>query len=301
MAARFVVGVDLGGTKILSAVADKSGRILSSSKIDTQAAMGPDRVLGNIELSVKIALEKSGKAMKDVSVIGVGAPGPIVGSGIIIAPPNLPGFGRFDLKKKLTSLFGKKVVVENDANAAAYAEYLFGSGKGSKNFVYLTVSTGIGGGIILDGKLYRGTLGTAGELGHMVIDVNGPKCGCGNYGCLEAVAAGPAIARMAGKKTALEAAEAARRGEKRSLKAIETAGRYIGIGIANIYNVLDPDLIAVGGGVSNMGNMIFRHISRWGKAYTVRAARKTVKIVSAELKNNVGVMGAIAVCLRGDD
>jgi glucokinase len=294
-----LIGIDLGGTKILTAVADEKGRILASVKMDTQAKKGPEAVLSNIRSSVSSALLKAGRSMKEVSCIGLGAPGPIIGDGVIIAPPNLPGFGRYDIKKKLSSMFGKKVVVENDANAAAVAEHLFGSGKGTRNFVYVTVSTGIGGGIILDRKLFRGTLGTAGEIGHMVIDVNGPKCGCGNHGCLEAMASGPAIARSAGKKSAIEVFEMAKKGDKKCLKAVKTAGMYIGIGMANIINILNPEVIAIGGGVSNMGPMLFGPIREWGKKNTLNAARGSAKIVPAKLKNDVGVLGAIAICMRG--
>jgi len=301
MAGKYFIGIDLGGTKILTAVAGKNGRIIASVKLDTNATSGPERVMRNIGRSVDLVLSKAKITLKDISCIGVGAPGPIVDEGIIIAPPNLPGFGKFDLRKKLTAMFRKKVVVENDANAAAMAEYLWGAGKGSKNFVYLTISTGIGGGMIINGKLYKGSLGTAGELGHMVIDVNGPKCGCGNYGCLEAMASGPAIARMAGRKTALEVIESARKGDRKCLKAIGTAGRYIGIGIAGISNILNPDIVAVGGGVSNMGSLLFKPIKAWGKAYTVKAARGFAQITAAKLKNEVGVLGAIAICMKGDD
>ncbi len=202
-----------------------------------------------------------------------------------------------NIKSILQKKLKKHVRVENDANAAALGELYFGAGKGFKNLVYITISTGIGAGIIIDGKIYRGVLGTAGEVGHMVIDPKGPKCGCGKRGCLEALAAGPAIAKMAGKKNAVEVDAAAKRGDKRSIKVIETAAKYIGIGIGNINNILNPDIFVIGGGVSNIGSLLLDPIKYWAKEYSMDAAKKSLLIVPAKLKNNAGVMGAIAMCL----
>lgn len=293
------IGIDLGGTKILTALADNKGRIVSSVKMETQAALGVDRVVRNITESVEVALTRAGIPMAKVAAVGIGAPGPISDNSVIVSPPNLPGWKRVDLKKMLEKALHKPVFVENDANAAALAEYRFGSGKGAKDFIFITVSTGIGGGIILNGELYRGAIGTAGEIGHMVIDPKGPRCGCGNKGCLEALAAGPAIARMAGKKDALQAEMAARKGDKRAMKAINDAGMYIGIGIANLNNLLNPDIVAVGGGISNMKELIFRPIRRWAYDCSMTEPARSLKIVPAKLKTEAGVMGAIAIAIEG--
>ena len=291
------IGIDLGGTKILTALSDNKGRVIATVKMDTQAKLGVNKVVDNIIETVNIVLLKAGIPKSKISAIGIGAPGPIAGNSAIVSPPNLPGWKRVNLKKMLEKALRKPVFVENDANAAALAEYRFGSGRGTKNFIFLTVSTGIGGGIILNGKLFGGASGTAGEVGHMVIDPNGPKCGCGNRGCLEALAAGPAIARMAGRKDALQAELAARKGDKKALKAINDAGMYIGIGIANLNNLLNPELFAIGGGISNMKELIFKPIRYWAKECSLTEPAKTLKIVPARLKTEAGVMGAIAVAM----
>jgi len=296
-----IIGIDLGGTKILTAVADKNGKVLASVKLDTQARLGPKKVLENLKKSVMLALDKANVPLSRITRIGVGAPGPIIGQGVIVSPPNLPGWKKVDLKKKLEKMFRKKVVVENDANAAALAEHRFGAGKGSDNILYITISTGIGGGLIISGRIYRGSYGVAGEIGHMVVLPEGPRCKCGNYGCLEAIASGPAIARFAGQKDALAAEIAARKGNKKAIDSIKRAGKYAGIGIANANNLLDLDMIVIGGGVANMGELLFSPIREWAKRCSMSIFRKHIKIVPAKLKTNVGVMGAIAICLESDE
>jgi glucokinase len=296
-----IIGVDLGGTKILTALADSEGRMISSVKIDTGAALGPEKVIANIVKSISLAAKEAKIPLSRISRVGIGAPGPILGRAIIVSPPNLPGWVNVNIKSILHKKLNKKIYIENDANAAALGEFSFGAGKGFKNLLYITISTGIGGGIIINGKAYTGSIGTAGEIGHMVIDPKGPKCGCGKRGCLEALAAGPAIAKMAGQKNALEAELAARRGNKRAQNAINTAAKYMGIGIGNLNNILNPDIFVIGGGVSNMGRLILDPIKHWAKIYSMEASRKSLIIVPAKLKNNAGVMGAIAICMRGDD
>jgi glucokinase len=293
-----IIGVDLGGTKILTSLADSEGRIISTVRIDTQAKLGPEKVIANIIKSISLAAKQARVPLSRISKIGIGAPGPILGQAIVVSPPNLPGWQNVNIKSILQKKLNKKIYVENDANAAAFGEFRFGAGKGFRNLIYITLSTGIGGGIIIDGKAYTGSIGTAGEIGHMVIDPDGPKCGCGNRGCLEALAAGPAIARMAGQKNALEAELAARRGNKKAKNAIEKAAKYIGIGIANLNNILNPDIFVIGGGVSNMGRLLLDPVKSWAKKYSMEASRKSLIIVPAKLKNNAGVMGAIAICMK---
>ena len=296
-----IIGVDLGGTKILTVLADSKGHIISTAKIDTLANLGQKQVINNILRSINSVCKKAKVPLSRVSRIGIGAPGPILGRAIIVSPPNLPGWLNVNIKSLLQKKLKKQIYIENDANAAALGELLFGAGKGFRNLVYMTISTGIGGGIIIKGKVYTGALGTAGEIGHMVIEPKGPKCGCGNHGCLEALASGPAIARMAGTKNALEAELAARKGNKKAQKAINTAAKYIGIGIANINNMLNPDIFVIGGGVSNMGSLLLDPVKEWARKCSMEASRKSLIIVPAKLKNNAGVMGAIAICMKGDD
>ena len=294
-----IIGVDLGGTKILTVLADSKGHIISTAKIDTLANLGQNQVINNILRSINTVCKQAKVPLSRVSRIGIGAPGPILGRAIIVSPPNLPGWLNVNIKSMLQKKLKKQIYIENDANAAALGELLFGAGKGFRNLVYMTISTGIGGGIIIKNKVYTGALGTAGEIGHMVIEPKGPKCGCGNRGCLEALAAGPAIARMAGTKNALEAEIAARKGNKKAQKAINTAAKYIGIGIANINNMLNPDIFVIGGGVSNMGSLLLDPVKAWAREFSMEASRKSLIIVPAKLKNNAGVMGAIAICMKG--
>lgn len=293
-----IIGVDLGGTKILTSLADTEGKIISTVRIDTQAKLGPEKVIANIIKSINLVAKQARVPLSRISKIGIGAPGPILGQAIVVSPPNLPGWRNVNIKSILQRELNKKIYVENDANAAAFGEFSFGAGKGFKNLIYITLSTGIGGGIIIDGKVYTGSIGTAGEIGHMVIDPKGPKCGCGNRGCLEALAAGPAIAKMAGQKSALEAELAARRGNKKAQNAINKAAKYIGIGIGNLNNILNPDIFVIGGGVSNMGRLLLDPVKHWARQYSMEASRKSLIIVPAKLKNNAGVMGAIAICMR---
>jgi len=293
-----IIGVDLGGTKILTAVTDRQGSLISTAQVDTQAKLGPEKVIQNIIRSITLALKQGKIPMSRVYKIGIGAPGPILGEAMIVSPPNLPGWENVNIKSILGKALKKDIFVENDANAAALGELRFGAGKGFRNLVYITVSTGIGGGIIINGKIYKGALGTAGEIGHMVIDMHGPKCGCGNYGCLEALAAGPAIAKMAGTKNALEAEIKAKNGNKRAKMAIEIAAKYIGIGIANLNNILNPDIFVVGGGVSNMGRLLLDPVKHWAREYSMKASRKSLIIVQTKLKKNVGVLGAASLCIK---
>jgi len=315
---KFVIGVDLGGTKILSAIVDKKGNIIHSVNIPTEAASGKEKVIQNITASIKLLLKSSGVPLSSVGSIGIGAPGPVdFRKGVILNPPNLPGWEEVPLATIIEKEFNKKVFLENDANAAALGEAEFGSAKGVKNFVYVTVSTGIGGGLVLNGELYRGGSGGAGEIGHMVIKTNGPKCGCGNFGCLEAMASGEAMARLArdrvkddksslilqkagndiSKIDSLSVELAAKDGDKLANEIIAEISFYLGIGMSNLVNILCPDMIAMGGGVMNMGEMILGPVRETVKRLSLSPAKDNVKIVRAKLGKDVGVIGAAALCL----
>lgn len=315
---RRVIGVDLGGTKILSAIVDEDGGILQRVNVSTEASRGKQRVIRNIKDSIKTLLHRSGICLSDIKAIGIGAPGPIeFKKGMILNPPNLPGWKRVPLGKILEKEMGKKVILENDANAAALGESLFGAAKGVKNFIYVTVSTGIGGGLFLGGELYRGSVGGAGEVGHMVIKTDGPKCGCGGRGCLEAMASGGAMARLAAERakknrsssllelahgdpkkiTALTVELAARSGDALAAEIIKEIGFYLGVGMSNLVNIFSPDMIVMGGGVMNLGELILKPVRETVRGLALSPARDNVKIVRAALKQDVGVLGAAALCL----
>ncbi|OGC35189.1 transcriptional regulator, partial [candidate division WOR-1 bacterium RIFOXYB2_FULL_48_7] len=235
-----VIGVDLGGTKIAAVIATQEGKIITDVNIPTEAQKGQKHVIENIKKAIDTLIR--GQRRK-VSKIGIGVPGPILyDQGIVIEPPNLPGWKKVNLKKILEKEFKVPVFLDNDANCAALAEAYFGAGKNAQNFIYITVSTGIGGGIIINRQLYRGAIGAAGEFGHMIIDPHGYPCGCGNIGCFEAMASGTAIRRRAGMD-AISVELAARQGDKKALKVIDETAHYLAIGIANLVNIFNPEIV----------------------------------------------------------
>ncbi|MBI5700566.1 ROK family protein [Candidatus Saganbacteria bacterium] len=291
---KYFAGIDIGGTKIASAIADSNGKIVSDINVPTHADQGKTKVIANIIKSVKTLI--AGNKVK-VSAIGIGAPGPIIyDKGIIINPPNLSGWKKVNLKSILEDEFNMPVYVDNDANCAALGEALFGAGVNAKDFLYITVSTGIGGGIIIDRKIYRGKNGSAGEFGHMIIDPSGYKCGCGNYGDLEAMASGTSIRKRSGDD-AMAIHIKAGQGDKKALKVIDETTKYLGMGLANLINIFNPELVVVGGGLSNMGELLLKPTRKYAKEYSLPLPYSSVKIVRAKLGSNSGVMGAIALCL----
>ena len=289
-----IIGIDLGGTKIAAALADDHGKIITDVNIPTEAAKGQRTVIDNVIKAVAMLMSSS---KKKVTCLGIGVPGPILyKTGIVIEPPNLPGWKQVNLKKILEKRFKIPVQLDNDANCAALAEAKFGAGRKAKDFLYITVSTGIGGGVIIDRKLYRGAIGAAGEFGHMIIDPQGPLCGCGNHGCFEALASGTAIKKRAGMD-AISVELAARQGDEKALQVIRETAHYLAIGFANLVNVFNPELIVVGGGVSKMRELLFNPIREEFKKYALTLPAKNVQIVRAKLGDEVGVLGAIALCL----
>ncbi|MFA6431732.1 MAG: ROK family protein [Candidatus Margulisiibacteriota bacterium] len=289
-----IVGIDLGGTKIAGVLANEAGKVITDITIPTEALLGREKVIQNIKKAIYNLIHKNHDRLK---AIGIGLPGPILyEKGIVISPPNLPGWKKVNLKKILEKEFKIPIFVDNDANCAALAEAKYGAGKKAKHFIYMTVSTGIGGGIIIDRKLYRGMTGAAGEFGHMIIDSKGYKCGCGNVGCLEALASGTAIKKRSGMEGyAVELA--ARNGDKKALKVIETTAHYLSIGLANLVNIFNPEMIIIGGGVSQMRELLFKPIRKEFKEYALPLPAKSVKIVRAKLGTKAGVLGAVALCL----
>ena len=285
---RYIIGIDLGGTKIAAALADTKGKILNKITIPTQAKKGPKTVLANVKKAIRLAMSKHGRIGK----IGVSAAGPIdYKTGAIKNPPNLP-FKILNLKQELRKAFKVPVYIENDANAAALAELKYGAGKSCKNFIFVTISTGIGGGIIIDKKLYRGVDGSAGEIGHMVIDKNGKRCGCGMPGDLEVLGSGRAF-----KPSPIKVEKAARSGKSWAKKEIDKVARNLGLGFAGIINIFNPEMIIVGGGVSNLGELLLKPLRKYAKQYALPLPGKTVKIVGARFKNEAALMGAVTICL----
>ena len=273
MSRKYAIGVDLGGTKIATGIVDMDAKLLDQVVMDTAAQEGVEAVLGRMAESVRTLMDRQGVKAEDVLGIGVCSPGPLDReTGIVLAAPNL-GWTNVHLGPMLQELTGITTYVENDANAAALAEKWMGAGRGAKNMVYITVSTGVGSGIIINGSLYAGSHGTAGEVGHIVMEDGGPLCGCGQRGCLEAYASGTAIARMA--REALESGtqskirdlvednleavsakvvgEAAAQGDEVANAILDKAFHYLGLGMISVINLFDPELIVIGGGVRQLG------------------------------------------------
>jgi glucokinase len=312
-----VVAVDLGGTKIYTALAGADGRVLAEVLVPTRPWEGVDAVIGRIVGTVDQVLERAGKGGRPAA-LGIGCPGPLdAASGLVHHAPNLD-WHDVPLKDLLEKRLGIPVAVDNDANLAALGEYVYGAGRGEKDMVYITVSTGIGGGLILDGRLYHGAGFGAGEIGHMTIDPGGPRCNCGNSGCLEAMASGTAMAREArlliesgrGRAileaaggdvcavTAREVARAAAGGDDEARQIIINAGRALGTGVANVINLLNPALVVLGGGAMQVGPLIWETMEEEISRRALAAARRRVRLVPAELGPRSGLMGAVALALQ---
>jgi glucokinase len=308
-----MLGIDLGGTKILTAVIDKRGMMLSRDHSITPAAKGQQAVIEAILKSTTRSLEQAQVSPSDLAGIGIGAPGlSNPESGILYTSPNLPGWRDVPLRDIVAKEIGRPAFLINDGNAAALGELHFGAGRNSRNFIYLTVSTGIGGGIVIDRRIYTGSIGTAGELGHMVICDSGPLCNCGSTGCWEVMASGTALAREAKrlietgaettmpayagdqveKVTAETVHQAAAAGDQLAAKLVARTAYYIGVGLSNLINIFNPELIVIGGGLSNIGDMLlqpaFEEAGRRAFAQPFRATR----FARAELGRNSGVIGA---------
>ena len=315
---QFVIGVDLGGTKIAVAAGDSNGSILSKITKPTNPQQGVTFVVNSIISCINETINSAGLSSRNIKAIGLGVPGPINReSGSVIFAPNLM-WHDVPIVHLLTRVIDVPVCLENDANIAALGEYQFGAGKGSENMIYITVSTGIGGAFILGGEIYLGSHGMAGEVGHMTIVDEGPFCGCGNQGCLEALAAGPAIAKRAqasilhGDETIMKdmvngyinritaeiVSDAALKGDIVAGEIITKAGEYLGIGISNLINIINPDTIVIGGGVTNVGELLFKPLRKTAERRGIKAAFNKVKIVRSKLQSDAGLIGAICLALK---
>lgn len=309
------IGVDLGGTKILTALVSPQGEAIRRHRVDTPQ-QGPGAMVDAIARGIETVLAASGLSVDHVRGVGVGAPGPLdPRSGVVFQPPNLVGWHNVPLGDLLVRRTGMPTSVENDANAAALAEWWVGAGRGIHDLVYITVSTGVGGGIIIGDRLVHGVSGTAGEIGHMTIDVDGPPCVCGHTGCLEVLASGTAIARMAKEAIALgrptsildlaggvsEAvtaelvAVAAQRGDVLAIEVFDLAGMYLGVGVGSLLNLLNPGRVIIGGGVSKAGDLLFVPVRRTARERAFERPALDAEIVPAALGDDGGAIGAAAV------
>jgi glucokinase len=284
-----IAGIDLGGTQVRVAVATSDGAIVGIAKARTAELGGPSGMVAWTRENAEKLAEGS-----PIEVVGIGVPGPSDPlSGVLVNPPNLPGWpAGLPLGEMLRNVFGAPVHLENDANVAAVAELKRGAGRGVRNLVYVTWSTGIGAGLILDGRLYSGTHGSAGELGHMVLDPNGPPCFCGMRGCVEAYASGHSIATRAGRPAA-DVFRAAQAGDPEAAGIVEQAARMVGLGLLNLANLVDPEVIVMGGGITQSWDLVEGWLGEPILASPFVTPNRRPRIVRAGLGADVGLVGAV--------
>ena len=308
-----LIGVDLGGTAIKAGLVDYNGSILIQNSKPTNISRGEASIIGDIKQQIEELLIVQGITIDDIHSIGIGVPGlAVYETGKVIYCTNLL-WKNVELGKELSAYFNKKVFVENDANVAALAESLFGSTRGVPNSVLLTLGTGIGGGIIVNKRIYSGSHSAGSEIGHMIIGENFYDCNCGNNGCFETLASATAIIKyvlhklqvnnvksyvleLAGNDTGAVNAkiifDAAKAGDDLAIEAVERMCKYLAIGIVNIYNILDPDIISIGGGVSTAGDFLLDKVKERVAKMLFASGIKYGEIVLAALGNEAGIVGS---------
>ncbi len=303
-----LVGIDIGGTKIAAGVVSLAGKVLARGEIATHPERSPgDAVARTTELVRTLEREAGVRAR----VIGVCCPGPLdLKRGVVLDTPNLRRWWHFPLQARLQRALKRPVRLENDANAAAVAEHRLGAGRGANDMLYLTISTGVGGGVIINGSLYRGAQGFGGELGHVSLDLNGPVCGCGARGCIEALASGTAIAKrvqtyleLAGASaaararpvTAVDVVAGVRRGDPICTRVWNDAMYALGLGIGSLANAFNPELFVLGGGLTAAGTLLFKPVRKHARASCMKPIARKLTVVRAQLGRDVGILGA-ALC-----
>lgn len=308
----YSIGIDLGGTNIVSAVVNEKYEIVAKAKTPTNSPRSAEEIFDDIARVSIEAIEKAGLTIEDIESVGMGTPGTVNDEGIIEFANNL-GFKNVPAREMLFERLGvKNIFVENDANCAALGEAYAGVGNGSKNFVAVTLGTGVGSGIIVDGKIVNGVNFAGGECGHMVIMVDGEQCTCGRKGCWEAYASATALIRQTkkameenpkslmhkfaadeGKVSGRTAFDAMRKGDIAGIKVVEKYIKYVACGLINLVNALQPEIICIGGGICNEGETLMKPLRRYvqSERYSIYSKIQT-KIVKAELGNDAGVIGA---------
>lgn len=311
-----VVGVDIGATHLVTIVADLRGRVLAEAESASDIARGTEATLAQVYALLETALQHAGCSWASIRAVGVGVPGPVItAQGVVSSPPIMPGWDRFPIRQRLAEHWRKPVTLDNDADLGALGEWSFGAGREESCLVYIKIGTGIGCGILLEGQIYHGVLGTAGEIGHVTISEDGPPCTCGNYGCLEAMAGGRAIAQRAqlaikaGQRTLLrngkplealtakDVAEAAQKGDVVSQQLLSDAGRHIGSALASLINLLNPGLVLIGGGVAEAGVYLLDPIHEAVRQRSLRASLQATRIEVAALGRRATPLGAVSLAI----
>lgn len=307
------LGIDLGGTNIVAAVVDENYNIIGRGKVKTALPRPADEICDSMAEAARIAVAEAGLKIEDISAMGIGTPGAVDPSKGIVTYANNLGFANTPLCAMMKERTGVEFYLENDANAAAYGEFLAGAGKGTKDFMAVTLGTGVGGGIIINGKLFSGSNYAGGELGHTVINVNGEQCSCGRKGCWEAYASATALIRqtkakmlenkdsvmweLAGndidKVNGRVAWDAWRKGDKAGSEVVEAYCQYVAEGVTNMLNIFQPEMLCIGGGISNEKDNLIIPVNRLvnERIYT-RNTDKSDKVCVAALGNDAGIIGA---------
>jgi glucokinase-like ROK family protein len=312
----YVIGVDIGATHLSMILASLSANVVHELEVPFVISQSPDTCLAEVDHQLRQMLGEAGLTIDQILMIGVGVPGPIAGKGsIVTAPPQMPGWDSYPIVVDLQNRWHCPVCLNNDAELGALGEWAYGAGRAESTLVYIKVGTGVGAGLVLNIQMYRGVTGTAGEIGHLTIDDQGPLCTCGKRGCLEAIAGGWAIARKAreavaaGKRTRLssftpiesitakDVTAAARRGDLVAQQILSQAGYSLGIAIAGLINLLNPAVVVVGGGVAQAGDLLLEPIRQTVKDRGLKAAVPAVRITDAVLGRRSIGMGAVVQAL----
>ncbi len=281
-------GIDVGGTKCLGIVIDVDAEISSEHDIIREVRYPTPHASKLVDTLTELAIE-----LGEVETISVGVPGLITLDGVMRASPNIPGSVDVAVKSELTTKLRRPIYVDNDGNAAALAEWRFGAGRGARNMWMVTLGTGIGGGHVVNGVVQRGVNGFAGEIGHMVVHPDGPRCTCGRKGCWEVYASGRGLRMLASGEPGENVIERARHGETDAVAVLEAYARWVAIGISNVTNVSDPDVIVIGGGVSEAADIIMPMIRRWFvETLYSPEQRKHPDLRIAQLGEHAGAIGA---------
>jgi len=299
----YVLGLDIGGTKIAAGVVAPDGRVRSFALEPTKVEEGSERGVERLFQLGRRAVAESGIEWTRIAAVGIGAGGPLdPARGVLIAPPHLPGWCDVPLVARAEEAFGLPVILENDATAAAAGEHRYGAGAGTSHMIYLTISTGVGGGFVSDGRLYRGANGNGGELGHVTVDCAGRVCrGCGRKGCLEAYVSGTSIAERAGEAgmgvvTAADVVAAAQAGDPLATEVWDATTDALACGVTSLVNLFEPQLVVLGGGVvSGTGEQLLGPVRERVRAEAMRTAGEMAQIVQSALGRHVGVVGAAAI------
>lgn len=312
----FVVGIDMGASHVLLLLADFSARLILELEEPLDINLGPQTCLAVLDRKLHELLDKAGVGLEQISAIGVGVPGPtVVEAGMVSGPPIMPGWDGYPIRDHLQNLWHCPVSLNNDAELGALGEWSYGAGRCECELVFVKVGTGIGAGMLLNGQIYNGMTGCAGEIGHTTIDSNGPVCVCGNRGCLEALAGGRAVAQRAieavrkGQRTILAEVkplesmhwrnilQAARRGDLVAQQIVAEAGAYLGTALASMVNLINPSVIVIGGGLSQIGDLLLEPIRRNIQQRSLQVASRSLRITEALLGRRSSGMGAVVQAL----